>query len=216
MRIARRTFLTLAAATLITGVFGFPNADAAKSIQLSGEQAQSVKKLAAYINGITSLRGDFTQISPKGNVSKGVFLISKPGKMRFDYAPPNPFLIVSDGKWVTIKNRAKEKGDQFPLSQTPLRLVLGKNIDLLKETNILAIEQAEGLTSVMLEDRKGKMGGQLVLVFDETRNELQQWVVIDGKGRRTTVSLANIETGVKIDPKQFVVKFNRVQRGKDN
>jgi outer membrane lipoprotein-sorting protein len=209
-------FLAFGLAAFIAGWLSLTAAQAAKPIQLSAEQTESVQKIAAYINGISSLRGEFTQISPKGHVSKGVFLISKPGKMRFEYAPPVPLLIVSDGKWLTIKNTKKEKGDQVPLSSTPLRLVLGKNVDLLKETNILAIEQADGLTSVMLEDRKGKLGGQLILVFDETRNELQQWVVIDGKGRRTTVSLANIETGVKIDPKQFVVKFNRKERGKDN
>jgi outer membrane lipoprotein-sorting protein len=46
-------------------------------------------------------------------------------------------------------------------------------------------------------------------VFDQTRNALQQWVVIDGKGRRTTVTLENILEGVDVDPKLFEVKINR-------
>jgi outer membrane lipoprotein-sorting protein len=186
---------------------------AAKPIQVTPAQASSIDAISAYINSFKTMQGEFTQISPKGSMSRGVFYISKPGKMRFEYAPPNPFLIVADGKWLTIKNRAKEKGDQFPLSQTPLRLVLSSKVDLLRDTNIIGFEEQDGLTSVTLEDKENSLGnGQLTLVFDQTRKALQQWVVIDGKGRRTTVSLENIEAGVKTDPKLFVVKFDRKQR----
>ncbi len=186
---------------------------AAKPIQVTPAQASSIDAISAYINSFKTMQGEFTQISPKGNLSRGVFYISKPGKMRFEYAPPNPFLIVADGKWLTIKNVKKEKGDQFPLSQTPLRLVLGNNIDILKDTNILDFSEQDGITSVTLEDKESTLGnGQLMLVYDKTRNALQQWVVIDGKGRRTTVSLENIVEGVKPDPKLFVVKIDRKQR----
>lgn len=186
---------------------------AAKPIKVTPEQAQSIDAISAYINSFKTMQGEFTQVSPKGNLSRGVFYISKPGKMRFEYAPPNPFLIVADGKWLTIKNRAKEKGDQFPLSETPLRLVLANKVDLVRDTRILAFEEADGLTTVTLEDMESNLGnGQLVLVFDQNRKALQQWVVIDGKGRRTTVSLENVEAGIKPDPKLFVVKIDRKER----
>jgi outer membrane lipoprotein-sorting protein len=187
-------------------------AHAAKGIALTEEQAASINKISAYMNSFSTMQGEFTQISPLGNVSKGVMLISKPGKLRFDYAPPNPFLLVSDGKWVTLKNRKKEKGDQFPLSATPLRLVVSPKINLLKDANILGFEQADGIDQVTLEDKGGSMGGKIVLIFDENQNVLQQWIIIDGKGRRTTVTLANLEADVKIDPKLFVVKIERKEK----
>ncbi len=183
---------------------------AAKPIDISAEQAKSINAISKFINSFKTMQGEFTQISPKGNLSRGVFFIAKPGKMRFEYAPPNPFLIVSDGKWLTIKNTKKEKGDQFPLSQTPLRLVLGDEVDILKDTHIIDFEEQDGLTSVTLEDKESTLaGGQLTLVFDQNRNALQQWVVIDGKGRRTTVTLENMVAGIETDPKLFVVKINR-------
>ncbi|MFT3988598.1 LolA family protein [Aestuariivirga sp.] len=187
-------------------------AHAAAAIQLTDAQSASIQHISDYINSFSSLQGEFTQVSPKGNLSRGVFYISKPGKMRFDYAPPNPFLIVADGRWLTIKNRAKEKGDQFPLSQTPLRLVLSRNVDLLKDTNILAFQEQDGLTSVTLEDKGGTLGGTLMLVFDQKQKVLQQWVVIDSKNRRTTVTLDKIVAGVKVDPQLFVVKIDRKER----
>ena len=187
---------------------------ATATIQLTAQQAGAVQKISDYINSFRDMQGEFTQISPKGNLSRGVFFISKPGKMRFEYAPPNPFLIVADGTWLTIKNRAKEKGDQFPLSQTPLRLVLADRVDLLRDTRILGFDESGGLASVTLEDKGGSMGGELTLVYDEKNNQLQQWVVTDSKGRKTTVSLENLQPGAKNDPKLVVVKINRDERQK--
>jgi outer membrane lipoprotein-sorting protein len=178
-------------------------------IRLNAEQRASLNKINAYINSFTTLRGDFVQISDKGQSVKGVLMLSKPGKIRFDYAPPSPLLIVSDGKWLTIKNKVKERGDQVPLRSTPLRLIVAQKIDLFAETNVLAVEDVDGLTSVALADKKGAMGGHIVLIFDNLRNELQQWIIVDGKGRRTTVQFANLEKDVKLNQKLFLETINR-------
>lgn len=188
-------------------------ASAAKPIEVTQAQAASINAISDYINSFKTIQGEFTQISPKGNLSRGVFYIAKPGKMRFEYAPPNPFLIVADGTWLTVKNTKKEKGDQFPLSQTPLRLVLGDKVDILGDTNILDFEEQDGLTSVTLEDKESTLGnGKLTLVYDQTRKALQQWIVTDGKGRRTTVTLENVVAGIETDPKMFVVKIERKEK----
>src|SRR6476659_9556297 len=74
-----------------------PIAEAETAPELTPEQTAAIDEIGSYINGFRSLQGEFTQVSPKGTVSKGVFYLSKPGKMRFEYSPPNPFIIVSDG-----------------------------------------------------------------------------------------------------------------------
>lgn len=206
LQLSRRAFLGIA----LAAASGLPALAATEPMKLSPEQEATVNGISDYLNSFKTLQGEFTQVSPKGNLSQGVFYISKPGKMRFEYAPPNPFLIVSDGTWLTIKNVKKEKGDQFPLSQTPLRLVLGNKVDILRDTMVLDFQEQDGIVSVTLEDKKNTLGsGQLTLVYDRTRNALQQWVVIDGKGRKTTVSLENVQAGIEPDPKLFVVKIKR-------
>ena len=205
LQLTRRAFLGVAFAA----VAALPAA-AAEPLKLSPEQQTAVNAISDYLNSFKTLQGEFTQISPKGNMSQGVFYIAKPGKMRFEYAPPNPFLIVSDGTWLTIKNVKKEKGDQFPLSQTPLRLVLGNKVDIVKDTSVLDYQDQDGILTVTVEDKKNTLGsGQLTLVFDQTRKVLQQWIVTDGKGRKTTVSLENLQAGIEPDPKLFVVKIKR-------
>jgi outer membrane lipoprotein-sorting protein len=140
---------------------------------------------------------------------KGVLMLSKPGKIRFDYAPPSPLLIVSDGKWLTIKNKVKERGDQVPLRSTPLRLIVAPKIDLLAETVVLSVEEADGLTSIALADKKDQLGGYIVLIYDESQSTLQQWVIVDGKGRRTTVQFANLEKDVELNQKLFLETIKR-------
>lgn len=200
------------AAAAMAGLIAIASpANAAKSVDLTADQSAAVNEVANYIQGFKTLQGEFTQVSSKGNVSKGVFILSKPGKMRFEYASPNPFIIVSDGTWVTIKNRAKDKAEEYPLSQTPLRLVLDDDINLLKEANILDVDLKGGLTTITLQDRKKTVPGHLILVYDEGKKALQQWVVVDGQGRRTTVSLENIVAGGKPDPKLFKIEVRRMK-----
>jgi outer membrane lipoprotein-sorting protein len=205
-----------ALAVTLACVVTTPSAWAAKAkaapIELSDEQKDSVSKINAFMNSFQSMRGDFIQVSPKGQTSRGIVLISKPGKMRFEYEPPNPLLIVSDGKWLTIKNKVKERGDQFPLSSTPLRIVVAPEVNLLAEANVIGFEKKDDLVSLALQDKKGSLGGYLILVFDEASNALQQWIIVDGKGRRTAVQLANLEFGQKFDPKLFIGKINRQEK----
>ncbi len=179
---------------------------AAKAANLSSEQTAAVQKISQYFNSIRTLQGEFTQISPKGKVSSGIFHISKPGKLRFEYSPPNPFVIVSDGTWLVVRNKAKNRADQYPLSKTPLRLMLSTNVDLLRQAIIKKVETFDNLTTVTLEDRNQLVPGHLILVYDNTKNALQQWAVVDGKGRRTTVSLNKIVAGKAVNPRLFKIK----------
>lgn len=208
--------LSLLSGLALPGGFTVAPAVAAqpKAIQLSPEQQDAVKRLNEYLNSFKTLRGEFVQTSPKGRIDRGALFISKPGKLRFDYAPPSALLIASDGKWLTIKDKRREKGDQFPLNSTPLRFFVANKINLLADAVIMGVQQENGLTTVALADKKGSIRGQLLLVFDEARGELMQWVSIDGRGQRLTVDVHNLEKDVSLDPKLFQVTINRKQ--KDN
>lgn len=185
-------------------------------IALTEEQRAAISRVNTFINSFTTLKGEFVQTSDKGQSVRGVVMLSKPGKIRFDYAPPSPLLIVSDGKWLTIKNKVKERGDQVPLSATPLRLIVAPKIDLLAETLVLGVENVDGFTSVALADKKDQMGGHIVLIYDNAQDTLQQWIIVDGKGRRTTVEFANLERDVQLNQKLFMETIKRKNNEKRN
>jgi outer membrane lipoprotein-sorting protein len=203
-RIYRHVGLALLAAAL---TLLMPAGRPPLASSLTPEEKSAVKDLSDYFNSFKSLRGEFTQVSPQGRVSAGVFFLSKPGRLRFEYAPPNPFLVVSDGSWVVIENRKQKTTDQYPLAATPLKLLLADEINLLKEADVKSVETSEGVSTIAVEDRNRAIPGRLVLVFDTNRKELSQWIVEDAKGKRTTISLANLETDIEPDPKLFVVKI---------
>lgn len=202
--------LKLAVAGLLIVVLGSwetpgRTAMAARAEALDPAQIAAIEKIASYFNEMRTLEGEFKQIGPKGHVSTGVFYISKPGQLRFEYEPPNPFVVVADGTWVAIKNNAKDTADHYPLSATPLRLVLSEEVDLVAEAKILDVEQADGMTMLTLEDKDQMVAGHLVLVFDERKDELQQWIIVDGQGRRTTITLTRVVAGTEPDPALFRV-----------
>ena len=202
------TALTLGAMTAAPALFE-GHAAKLQGIQITPEVQAAVEKLNAYFNSFQTLQGELTQISPRGRAAKGVFYLAKPGKLRFEVEPPMPYIMASDGKWLTLTNKQMSKGDQFPLSKTPMRLLVSDKLDLLQEAVVLNFEQDAGTTTIALADKKGSMPGQIVLVFDDALSELQQWVIIDGKGQKTTVQLANLEKNVKINPKLFKVTIKR-------
>jgi outer membrane lipoprotein-sorting protein len=199
-----RILILLAPAFLLMGGPA-PALKAASS--LTPEEMSAVEELSSYFNSFKTLQGEFTQVSPQGRVSTGVFYLSKPGRLRFEYAPPNPFLVVSDGSWVVIENRKQKTTDQYPLAATPLKLLLSEQINLFKQAEVKSVETGEGVATIAVEDRNQAIPGRLVLVFDTERKELSQWIVEDAKGKRTTISLANLEMGLEPDPKLFVVKI---------
>ncbi|MGF7158550.1 outer membrane lipoprotein-sorting protein [Rhodoligotrophos appendicifer] len=207
--------LTLGAALTLTTP-SMERAHAAAPAKLTAEQTQSVQAISNYFNNFNYIQGDFIQVGPKGHVSQGLFFISKPGKLRFEYAPPNPFLVVSDGDYVIVANRKNEKSDFYPLSKTPLQLVLAPKVNLLQEANVVDVRRQDDLVAVTLEDKSAFVPGQLILVFDETKQSLVQWVIVDSDKNRTTISLSNVETGVAPDPKLFVFNAPRnIDTGQD-
>lgn len=188
-------------------------AEAAAQSDLTSDQLKAVEQVSTYFNSFKTLKGQFTQVSPKGRVSAGVFFLSKPGRLRFEYAPPNPFLVVSDGTWVVIEDRNQKTTDQYPLATTPLKFLLADEVNLMEEAKVVSVETNAGISTIALEDKANLLPGQLVLVFDANRNQLAQWIVEDAQGKRTTISLDRLEAGVKADPKLFVA---RIAKRKNN
>ena len=191
-----------------------PPAEAAKDARLTPKHVEQINKVSGFFNGFKTLTGQFVQVGPRGNVSNGVFYISKPGKMRFEYNPPSPYLIVSDGTWVVIMKRKNQHPDHYPLSSTPLKLVLSKNVDLMKQARILDVKSEEGAIKLTLAAKNKAVPGKLTLTYSEKKSEIEEWAVIDGEGRRTTISLSEISAGGDHAASLFKVKRPKKERAR--
>jgi outer membrane lipoprotein-sorting protein len=175
-------------------------------IEFSEAERADLDRVSAYLNSIRTLQGDFVQIGPDGQLDQGRFYLEKPGRMRFEYRPPNPVLIVADGRTVAVANRKLKTVNRYPLSATPLDLILADNMDLRHDNSILAIRHEPGLLIVEARSSTNRNKPNLSLVFADPVLELRQWTIVDDQGLQTTVALRDLEQGVVVDSQMFVLK----------
>ncbi|MEG6508094.1 outer-membrane lipoprotein carrier protein LolA [Methyloligella sp. 2.7D] len=178
------------------------------------ERDQAVAEINAYFNNMESLQGHFRQIDGAGKEDTGRFYVQRPGKLRFDYAPPSPLRIVSDGRYLAIEDSNLKTIEKYPLKSTPFRLLLGKTVDIARDSDVVGAARGNNELSVQLQDKGDGSSGSIQLVFD-TKPEMQlsQWVITDAQGLTTTVYLENLGPGRKVASDFFRSKqsFNPFQ-----
>ena len=173
------------------------------------KQKAQAAKISTYLSSLQTLIGNFVQVGPDGSKTKGQFFIQKPGKVRFEYEPPNPIAIVADGSMVAVRDRNLSTQDLYPLSQTPLRYLLSDRIDLMKDTNVVSVTADDLFVSVTIEERQLLTGtSRLMLMVGAKDGQLKQWTVTDPQGYDTTVAVYNLDTSRKIDPGMFKIDMS--------
>jgi len=203
-------FAALAVAVCALGSSLSPATAKTDPAEFSIPQIAAVDQLSAYLNSITTLQGDFVQTAPDGNITQGRFFIERPGRLRFEYAPPAQLQIVSDGLWVAVQDKKLKTTEKYPLVTTPLKLILGKDINLMRDATILSVFPETDLVTVSIEENSGEAPGTLTLMFDPVENRLTRWIVTDVQGLDTSVALENAVSGQPIDPKMFRIIENRI------
>jgi outer membrane lipoprotein-sorting protein len=171
----------------------------------------AVQKANAYFNAATNMTGDFVQIGPDGNRSEGKIYVQRPGKLRFEYAPPATLEVVADGLSVAVHDRKTATKDVYFISQTPLKFLLKDQIDLSRDAKIIDVKSEPDAISILVED-KATFGGtsQIKLIFDPATFTLKQWQVTDPQGYETLVSLFNVDLSKKPDPSLFQLTQERL------
>ena len=163
-------------------------------------------RISNYLNGVGTMEGTFVQVGPDGDVSEGKFYLRRPGRIRFEYNPPNPTLLVADGFWVGVYDTLDNTLDRFPLSETPLDLLLRDRVDLRREGAIQSIERSAGQLRVRAVDPDAPRQGSIPMVFNDNPLELVQWIVTDAQGLTTTVALNSIRRNVQLSPDLFFIE----------
>ena len=136
--------------------------------------------------------------------------MQKPGKIRFEYEPPSRIEIVADGQSVIVRDRKLATQDLYPLSQTPLRFLLSDRIDLLRETNVVAVRADDTFVTVTIEERQPLIGtSRLMMMVGAKDFQLKQWTVTDPQGFDTTVAVSNLDTSKRPDPGLFKIDYTR-------
>ncbi len=203
--LGRRGFIGLVSGLLSTAALACSGLGAATDAHAASDTAQ---KIADHFSSVTTMTGEFVQFGPKGEQTGGKFYLQRPGKVRFNYEAPSAYEVVSDGKSVAIDNSKLDTMDLYPLSKTPLKLLLDTRIDL-SAAKVKSVKEDEDLTTIQLADKSIFGSSTITMMFDPKSYELRQWTITDSRGKDTTIMIFNVKQGVKIDPATFKVDYER-------
>ena len=174
---------------------------------IGSEQTKAVERINAYFNSITNLQGGFEQVDATNKRSTGRFYVQRPGKIRFDYAPPSGLRIVADGSSLAIEDSELKTVEKYPIQSTPFRLLLSDAVDLSRDARIVGVESQEGTLAISLEDKSGDAAGSIRLLFDSGPElQLKQWMITDAQGLTTEVTVTDVVSGRKVATDFFTAK----------
>ena len=177
---------------------------------LKPEQRALIDRASNYLSSVQVLSGRFVQVGPDGKRTQGEFFIQKPGKVRFEYDEPATLDIVADGQTVVVRDRKLATQDVYPLSQTPLRFLLSDHVDLLRDTNLVAVYADNVFVTIVVEEKSPIVGtSRLMVMFSAKDMQLKQWTVTDPQGYDTTVAVYNLDTTKRPDPNMFRIDYTR-------
>ncbi|MDF2389303.1 outer membrane lipoprotein carrier protein LolA [Nostoc ellipsosporum NOK] len=166
----------------------------------------AAQKIADHFSSVKSMSGEFVQFAPNNQQTGGKFFLERPGKIRFNYDGSSNFRVISDGKSVVILNKKLNTSDLYPLSKTPLKLLLDDRIDL-SGGRVQSIKEESDLTTIQLADKSVFGNSKITMMFDPKTYELRQWTITDAQGKDTTVMIYNVKEGVSFAPDTFAIDY---------
>lgn len=157
----------------------------------------SLGAISSYLNSIGSAKATFTQVNDDGTLSTGTLYIKRPGRLRFEYDPPQDLLVMAGGGQIGIFDGKtnRRKAERYPLSETPLNIILERNVDLSRRNMVVGHSFDGTATTVVAQDPAHPEYGNIALKFTDNPVELRQWIVTDGQGAKTTVILGGLRPG---------------------
>ena len=174
----------------------------------------SLADLSAYLNSLTTAEARFVQTNADGSTATGRLILQRPYRARFEYDPPDQNLVLASGRMVAIFDaKSNQPPEQYPLTRTPLNLILADKIDLGRAKMVVGHTEVENTTRVLAQDPAHPEYGTIELVFTANPVELRQWIITDDLGSQTTVILGEMVKGGDLAPSLFNITLETERRG---
>lgn len=162
--------------------------------------------ISNYLNALRTVEAQITQINDDGSISTGKLYIKRPGRMRFEYDPPNDGLVLVENNAVAIFDDKSNQGPEtYPLKRTPLSIILANQVNLGQARMVTGHTFDGTSTVVTAQDPENPEYGNIQLKFTDNPIELRQWIVNDANGGKTTVILGEQTTGGTLRNRLFSI-----------
>ncbi len=118
--------------------------------------------------------------------------------------------VIADGKSVVIGNQKLKTWDIYPLSKTPLNILLGDKIDL-NGAMVRNVKEEADLITIVLGDKSIFGDSTITMMFDPRTYDLRQWTITDAQKKDTSVMIFNVQTGLPMDDRVFRIPYDEVR-----
>lgn len=179
----------------------------AYALPAAAEEKLPLSAISDYFNGIRTAETTFTQYNEDGSRSTGKLLMKRPGRMRFEYDPPNGGVVIAGSGAVLIDDtKSNQPGETYPLKRTPLSIILDRRVDLTRANMVTGHDFDGQYTVVRAQDPDEPELGQIEMKFSSDPVALRQWVITNEQGVRTAVVLNAMRLGGQLSDGLFVTQ----------
>ena len=169
----------------------------------TAEEEKSIREVETYLTGLTTIIADFSQIAPDGSLTSGKFYLKRPGKMRWQYDPPTPILMVANDTFLTFYDYELDQRSDIPLEDTLAGFLARKSLAFGKDVVVTQLVQGSGSLRLTMQQAKKPDDGALTLEFSTGPLQIHNMKVVDSTGQETSISLANSRYGIPLDDELF-------------
>lgn len=150
--------------------------------------------------------GKFTQVSGEKRILEGTFLFDFPHRLRFAYHKGAHSVVTIRRRWIAVQDFQGGEANRFPVSATPLKLLLTDQGVRLDARYVGAIRRRADTLVVELRDPTGDIPGKLRLRLTASPPRLRGWQSVDAQGTKTTVTLHDIAVAARLPDHLFHIQ----------
>lgn len=207
IRVSRRGLLALCFAATTSASLGTSAVGAVPppAAVLTAQDMADLRRISAYLTGIRTMAGRFRQLASDGTTATGSLWMVRPGRMRFEYDPPSPILLIADQSYVYYVDKQLAQMSKVGLKSTPAWFLLRDPITF-DDLVVTRFERGGNLLRVTVVAPAEPDNGSLTMVFGNEPLALRQWTIVDQQRRATTVSIYDAQFGIALDPELFVYR----------
>ena len=174
------------------------------------KHAKDIARVESFLSLLTTIKADFEQVAPSGETASGTFYLQRPGKMRWEYNPPSPILLVSNGKTITYYDAEMDQINYITLDETLAGFLASETLKLNTDaTELVGFEVSPGAVRATIRQRENPENGTLTIEFTDKPLVMKQLIITDAGGNETRIALSGAEYGKKLDRSLFIFKDPR-------
>jgi outer membrane lipoprotein-sorting protein len=162
-----------------------------------------LRRITAYLNSIHTMTARFRQSSSGGGTATGSLWMARPGRMRFEYDPPSPILLIADRFYVYYVDKQLAEMSKVGLKSTPAWFLLRDPVTF-DDLVITRFERTANALAITVIESTESDNSSLTMMFNSQPVALRQWMIVDQQRKTTTVSIFDAQFGVTLDPELFV------------